>query len=275
MIRASITPHSLRGLKKAMTEYEREFKKTDIRSSLEKSAYKCMEAGKNKAYPGEKEREVVKVGAKRSFAKRINPDSEKTDTSRDATHFVKFWRQTPGKNGKRFFFVPITRNPINERGALRDNHRRMKRAKNQSDAVAKFGKGGAGWQVTRKSAHKTYDQDGVISSKGRGMLKIGRRGFAGLSFWYLAGKVQRKHKPSNPKGGTRGAKFMPKYTDYHKNFRSNRQSIMMHSKLTYLQKVYGSNLETTIVRTAAHNMRREIEERIKRRNEKINKRKAA
>jgi hypothetical protein len=259
----------MRGLKRAMLEYEKGFKKEDVRSSLEKASYKCMEAGKNLAKPGAKEREVVKASAKQS-PKRFNPDSDKTDTSRKATHFVKFWRQKPGKNGKRFFFVPITKNPIDERGALRDQHRRMKRAKNHSDAVAKFGKGGEGWQVTRQSAHYVYDQDGTISSKGRGMLKIGRRGFAGLSFWYLAGKVQRKHKPSNPKGGLRGAKFMPKYTDYRKDFRSNRPSIMMHSKLTYLQKVYGSNLETNLVRVAAHNMRRELEERIKRRNAKAN-----
>jgi hypothetical protein len=236
-------------LANAMRGYAKLYARKAPQDILQKSAHTAMRAGAAIAQPGDKDRQLV-AASQRTRDYRVGKISKRTDTTRSATHFVKFLRQN-----KRPFFVPVTLNPVekNQNVQAWDRNRKAKRRKWALDEEA--GKN-SGVQRTRDGTRNVYDS----ASQVRAMRKIGRRGLAQRSFFFL-GQEAGKKTGARGVGNARRQSALRKWTKVTKRFKPMNSSISMHNKLTYLQDAY-SGIENRISGKAAKMMNAEVRNRI-------------
>ena len=94
----------------ALTEFSEKFMVRDMRTAVQVAGRTAMRAGASLAPPGAKRRELIPAGMGPRRYGESDVRSDKTDTSKAATHFVKFWSQGT-KRGERVYFVPVAIGP--------------------------------------------------------------------------------------------------------------------------------------------------------------------
>lgn len=264
----SVDVEGARELNKALNEFTTTFRAKDQTRPVQKAMSQATKAAASFCTEGDRAREVIPASAMRRKKEKI---SERTDTIRWATHWIKFYRQ-----GKKPIFVPVTLNPysqISQAGSApgKDSPDYAKFDSHRKKRKKKRGVGFLKEQQTRKSTHPTkrgsfsaYDTPTEIKK----MRQIKRRGFAKQA-WNRLGKQawRRGAKPYKKDVKESAIKKWSKWSEKKSIFEYSQTS---NNKLTYMKKAYG-NFEPAILSTAAKFLRRETEERLKRRAEKLQK----
>lgn len=262
-------------MQKALDRYASEFSRTDMPITVAKSALKATDAAASFTPPGEKQRAVVQK--KRHSHK--DHVSERTDTTRYASHFVMIRRQN-----KRPLFVPINltgyedqfgnpprrgndKRPADPNYAAYDAARKRK-TKVKTGPFDKYQSTRKSTKEDKKGRYRMYDSASEI----RKLRKIGRRGLAFQVWKWLGKKAYAKEAKPFKKVVKQDA--INKWSDFEKKQRPYEMDIMMHNKLTYMKKAFG-DFEPFILRRAAEFLEKEIDARLERRAERENKRKVA
>lgn len=232
-----------------LQEYEKLVRVVDFPNIVLKTSTKVAQAGAKacKPVPGEKSRlrELIPAANKDRATRKKGELSERTDTARKATHWIKFYRQN-----KAPFFVPVTKNPFAKSTHQQqwDSHRRKRRKKGTHVAFLPN-------QQTRGDHTGFNDKPKDIQQ----MRRIGRRGLAANSFAFLQSKASKTYKVEKRDDAV---KKWSQFTDQTKD--KFNPSATVHSKLTYLKKRY-PGVESRIGRDALRFFRGEITARLDRR----------